>query len=146
MQDSLVGNPVQGSPLVRISELHLNSENSEKAKMRPWVLSGQGWSSSSLSCILILMIISRSICHMCPLVLSGQGWFFSSMWNRILVVSQKRGQRRIRENKQNRHFFDCLCWLTETAQHVLVVGHFFHHCCHVGYHKVYLHKIMNDQN
>ena len=148
MQGSLVGNPVQGSPLVRISELHLNSENSEKAKMcpwilsgqgwsssslsyiytyifilgilrilrrpscvivffrsmliiyimylnseksekarmRPWVLSGQGWSSSSLTCILILMIISRSICHMCPLVLSGQGWFFSSMWNRILVV------------------------------------------------------------
>ena len=48
------------------------------------------------------------------------------------------------------NFFDCLCWLTETAQHVLVVSYFFHHCCHVGYHKVHLHNaqctIMNGQN
>ena len=65
MQGSLVGNPVQGSPLVRISELHLNSENSGKAKMRHWVLSGQGWSSSSLSYISILRtskILRRPSC------------------------------------------------------------------------------------
>ena len=74
MQGSLVGNPVQGSPLVRISELHHNSENSKKAKMCPWVL---GPWVKALSCIYTYIYSENSEnsekAKLCHDVFSSQG-------------------------------------------------------------------------
>ena len=125
-QDASLG-PFRSRLIIFIFDMHLNSNDYETGQY--------------VICVLWSFQVKDDFFHPCEIGF----WWCSKKEDKEEFVKINRTDTPCtniikKDNTCKLFLFFMLCWLTETAQHVLVVGHFFHHCCHVCYHKVDLHN------